>query len=129
MDEYILLHLNRYNGLVDRFNDVTTREALINKAKGMSVDEKNTNPDVAVVARLRPLLEAELKSGFPQGVFCRPDAAGIIDAHELKRPVRGPPALPTLQVSILQAVARQKNDPSVVSRADRLPRCSLRSSK
>jgi kinesin family protein 2/24 len=98
MEEYIPLHLERYNRLVENFSNLAAKQARIDKAKGTFPAETVINPDVAVVARLRPLLEPELEAGFPQGVFCRPDAPGLMDAHELKRPVRGPPALPTLQV-------------------------------
>lgn len=102
MEEYIPLHLERYNRLVENFSNLAAKQVRIDKAKGTFPAETVINPDVAVVARLRPLLEPELEAGFPQGVFCRPDAPGLMDAHELKRPVRGPPALPTLQSSNFQ---------------------------
>lgn len=95
MEEYIPLHAKRYQDLVARFDIAMGKQTPVNKP-----DEQNANADVAVIARLRPLLEAELDSGFPQGFFCRPNAAGVLDAHELKRPIRGPPILPTLQVRL-----------------------------
>ncbi|PHH50498.1 Diatom spindle kinesin-1 [Ceratocystis fimbriata CBS 114723] len=42
-----------------------------------------------VAARLRPLLPAELASCLPQGVFPRPGMPGVLDVHELRRPVKG----------------------------------------
>jgi kinesin family member 2/24 len=107
MEEYIPLHAKRYQDLVARFDIATGKKASVNKP-----DEQSANVDVAVVARLRPLLEAELDSGFPQGFFCRPNAAGVLDAHELKRPIRGPPILPTLQVSCRPAYDSTKHFPA-----------------
>lgn len=100
MEEYIPLHLKRYESLVGHFANTTAKKALVDKSKGKLADEQSINPDIFVVARVRPLLEVEINSGFPQSVFCRPNTAGLLDVHDLKRPVRGPPALPTLQVSL-----------------------------
>lgn len=102
MDNYILEHATRYKSLVERFDQDTAKKTLSNASKPQTQRDKdlgeNTNPDVVVAARLRPLLENELAAGFPQGVFLRDKVSGKFDAHELKRPIRGPPALPTLQV-------------------------------
>jgi kinesin family member 2/24 len=101
-EEYILHHAKRYQKLVAHFDGEVVKETLDSRERSNKDGggEENANADVVVAARLRPLLEAELAAGFPQGVYCRRKTAGSIDAHDLKRPVRGPPALPTLQVRI-----------------------------
>lgn len=113
MEEYIPLHAKRYHDLVARFDIATGKQTPVNKP-----NEQSANANVAVIAKLRALLEAELDAGFPQGVFCRPNAAGVLDAHELKRPIRGPPILPTLQVSRRVAHDPMKHSPA--SHADHL---------
>lgn len=97
MDDYILEHAERYRTLVSRF-----------KPQKEKPQDGNTtlNPDVTVAARLRPLPAEEASSGVPQGVFSRPTTTGTIDVHELKRPIRGPPALPTLKVRTLEVFPR-----------------------
>lgn len=89
MEQYILEHADRYRMLARSFKPPGTRAGTGSDA---------VNPDVTVAARLRPLLNDELSTGMPQGVFLRTSHDGVLDVHELKRPIRGPPALPTLKV-------------------------------
>ncbi len=88
MDQYLLEHANRYTSLVRGFKPDQKQKVVTDAG----------NPDVVVAVRLRPLLPDEVNNGINQGVFIRPNINGLFDVHELKRPIRGPPALPTLRV-------------------------------
>ncbi|KAL2885206.1 hypothetical protein HOO65_080156 [Ceratocystis lukuohia] len=83
MDQYLLSNIERFLTLVQRFKPpALSRTTSLSELTGL-------NPDMIVAARLRPLLPAELASCLPQGVFPRPGMPGVLDVHELRRPVKG----------------------------------------
>ncbi|KAF5025969.1 hypothetical protein F66182_1937 [Fusarium sp. NRRL 66182] len=84
MDQFLLDHAERYQELVKRFKPQPS------KAKP-SHDE--TNPDITIAARLRPMLDDEKEGGQLAGVFPRRELPGTLDLHEMRRPVRGLPLL------------------------------------
>ncbi|KAJ9134275.1 Kinesin-like protein [Pleurostoma richardsiae] len=94
-EQFIVEHAARFQSLVSGFKPPSSPRA--------AAETTAPNPDMIVSARLRPLLEEETAAGFPAAVFPRKTQAGKIDVHELKRPIRGPPALPTLKSSSFQA--------------------------
>ena len=49
--------------------------------------------NIVVSTRIRPLLEDEISAGFPAGVFVRDSEDGVVDIHELRQRVRGPPTI------------------------------------
>ncbi|KAF4336817.1 diatom spindle kinesin 1 [Fusarium beomiforme] len=84
MDQFLLDHAQRYQELVNRFKTAPVKAKPTNE---------ESNPDITIATRLRPMLEDEKKGGQLIGVFPRNNAPGVIDLHELRRPVRGPPPL------------------------------------
>jgi kinesin family protein 2/24 len=88
MDQFFLDNAQRYQELVNRFKPAPT------KAKPSS-DE--SNPDITIATRIRPMLDEEREGGQISGVFPRNNLPGVVDLHELRKRVRGPP---TMLVSI-----------------------------
>ncbi|VUC28483.1 unnamed protein product [Clonostachys rosea] len=84
MDQYILDNVDRFHKLVQRWKPQPA-----SKQRSSAQGSTESNPNMIVAARLRVLLKDELELGLPQAVFPRPSAPGVLDIHELKRPVRG----------------------------------------
>ncbi|KAI8659679.1 Kinesin motor domain-containing protein [Fusarium sp. Ph1] len=84
MDQFTLENAQRYQVLVDRFKPAPT--------KGKPAAEES-NPDITIATRLRPMLEDEKEAGLLTGVFPRAQPAGTVDLHELRRTFRGAPGL------------------------------------
>jgi hypothetical protein len=49
--------------------------------------------DTIIGARIRPLLEDEIEDGQVEGVLPRRREANVVDVHEMRVAVRGPPKL------------------------------------
>lgn len=81
MEQYILNNVARYEKLVAEFRPTTSGPK--------ESDKTETNPEIVVSARVRPMLDDELAQGFPVGVYIR-DGTSIVDLHEIQQPVRGP---------------------------------------
>ncbi|KAK7219976.1 hypothetical protein V2G26_007979 [Clonostachys chloroleuca] len=84
MDQYILENVDRFHKLVQRWKPQPA-----SKQRSSAQGSTEANPNMIVAARLRVLLKDELDLGLPQAVFPRPSVPGVLDIHELKRPVRG----------------------------------------
>lgn len=84
MDQFFLDHAQRYQELVNRFKPTLVKSKTSNE---------ESNPDIIIATRLRPMLDDEKEGGQLIGAFPRNNAPGVIDLHELRRPVRGPPPL------------------------------------
>ncbi|KAG5790966.1 hypothetical protein H9Q69_009983 [Fusarium xylarioides] len=84
MDQFFLDHAQRYQELVNRFKPAPVKSKTSNE---------ESNPDITIATRLRPILDDEKEGGQLIGAFPRNNAPGVIDLHELRRPVRGPPPL------------------------------------
>jgi len=63
------------------------------QAKSQPAGEKVTSRDMVVTTRLRPLLSDEETAGFTPAVFVRPREPGVVDMHEMRKAIRGPPLL------------------------------------
>jgi kinesin family protein 2/24 len=83
-EQFMLENASRYQRLV---KDVKFPSKPVQKTI------TQTNPDVVICTRIRPLLEQETEQGIPEGVFVRGTTNSTIDAHELRQMVRGPPVL------------------------------------
>ena len=86
MEEFLVQNAERYQALVRAFKPGASTQA--SPETGSS-----TSPDIVVGTRIRPLLDEETSGGFSRSVFPRESQPGVVDVHELKRPVRGPPNL------------------------------------
>jgi kinesin family protein 2/24 len=84
MEQFILDHAQRYDDLVKRFKPAPI------KAKP---SDEESNPDITIATRIRPMMKDEKEEGQLIGVFPRKNLPGAVDLHELRRPVRGPPPL------------------------------------
>ncbi|KAM0196954.1 hypothetical protein ACHAPA_006131 [Fusarium lateritium] len=84
MDQFFLDNAQRYQELVNRFKP----EPIKTKS---SSDE--SNPDITIATRIRPMLDEEREGGQISGVFPRNNLPGVVDLHELRKRVRGPPTM------------------------------------
>ncbi|RFN55376.1 diatom spindle kinesin 1 [Fusarium flagelliforme] len=84
MEQFILDNAQRFEYLVERFKPAP--------AKAKPSDEES-NPDITIATRIRPMMQDEKEEGQLIGVFPRKNLPGTLDLHELRRPVRGPPTL------------------------------------
>ncbi|KAF4990720.1 hypothetical protein FGRMN_8305 [Fusarium graminum] len=84
MDQFFLDNAHRYQELVKRFKPAPIKT----KSNG---DEPN--PDITIATRIRPMEDEEREQGQLSGVFPRKNLPGVIDLHELRKRVRGPPLL------------------------------------
>ncbi|SPO05392.1 related to kinesin-related protein KLPA [Cephalotrichum gorgonifer] len=83
MDQFLLENTSRFLALVDAFKPTAT---------GGKQDAIG-NPDITIATRLRPMLPDETSSGIVPGVFPRANSKCIVDLHELRKTIRGTPAL------------------------------------
>ncbi|KAF5660397.1 diatom spindle kinesin 1 [Fusarium heterosporum] len=84
MDQFFLDNAHRYQELVNRFKPAPIKT----KSNG---DEPN--PDITIATRIRPMMDDEREQGQLSGVFPRKNLPGVVDLHELRKRVRGPPLL------------------------------------
>lgn len=83
MEEFLLQHADRHQQLIRQF-----------KPKPRPIEGGPvTSPNITVATRIRPLLNEETASGQVPAVFARFGESGVVDLHELRRVVRGPPPL------------------------------------
>lgn len=86
MDKFLLDNAARY-------------QALLKALKPFPASQTNQttagtgNQNMVVGARIRPLLEEEVTTGFPCAIFPRPTEAGVVDIHDLYNHPRGRPIL------------------------------------
>ncbi|KAL4926206.1 P-loop containing nucleoside triphosphate hydrolase protein [Aspergillus undulatus] len=85
MEQFYLDNIERYQTLVGRFKPPRVKEP--------AKTDVQTNPNVVVATRIRPLSAEETKSGQVPGVFRRAGEDGTVDLFELRRLVRGLPTL------------------------------------
>src|SRR5690349_6919115 len=84
MEQFLLDSVPRYQSLLRAFKPPRS-----NKTAGTT----NSSSNITVAARIRPMLDYEIASGQVAGVFARKGADGVVDIHELRKKVRGPPIL------------------------------------
>lgn len=85
MDQFLVDNVSQYKSLVGAFKPTA-------KA-GQEKGNTTANPDVVVSTRIRPILAEESNSGLVSGVFPRSGEDGIVDIHELRKTIKGQPAL------------------------------------
>ncbi|UZP42159.1 hypothetical protein NXS19_009975 [Fusarium pseudograminearum] len=84
MEQYILDNARRFDDLVKRFRPAPIK---------VKPSDEESNPDITIATRIRPIMDDEKEEGQLIGVFPRQNLPGAVDLHELRRPVRGPPTL------------------------------------
>lgn len=99
MEDFLVQNAKRYQALVKAFKPGASTQT-------STATDASTSPDIVVSTRIRPLLDEEASAGFSESVFPRDAQPGVVDVHELRRPVRG---LPTLKVcTVLRASSKCK---------------------
>lgn len=83
MEQFLLSNAARHQSLVKAFKA---------KPHSSTDDDAVTSPNIVVATRIRPMLDHEVSSGQVVAAFPR-GHGGVVDLHELKRTVRGPPTL------------------------------------
>lgn len=83
METFLLQNAARHQQLVKQFKP---------KTRAVSEDTAS-NSSIEVATRIRPILAGEAASGQVPAAFPRPGESGVVDLHELRRVVRGPPPL------------------------------------
>lgn len=84
MDQFLLDNTQAYEKLVGAFKPA---------AKPQDKKDGGRNTDIIIASRLRPMLEDEIAAGLVPGVLPRKDDDLNVDLHELRKTVRGTPAL------------------------------------
>jgi hypothetical protein len=87
MDEYLLSQAERYNKLLAAV-----------KPTPKTTGKPNIDTDITINVRIRPILEDDEARHITPAVVQRARVDGLVDLHELRRPVRG---LSTLNVRAL----------------------------
>ncbi|KAJ6440615.1 kinesin motor domain-containing protein [Purpureocillium lavendulum] len=91
MEEFYLANADRFRALLQRTKLETPRQP---------AGTIPASRDVTVVARIRPLGADE--GGFPEAIFARQKTEDTIDAHELRKAVRGPPVLKAIYDDVVR---------------------------
>lgn len=84
MEAFLHQHAPRFQRYVEAFKPPKPTA----KAGAQRLDP---NAAMVVTARIRPLLSDE--DELPPAIFARASEPGVVDVHELRQPVRGPPVL------------------------------------
>lgn len=84
MEDFLLQNAARHQKLVKLFKPPRPTSEATN-------DGSSSN--IVVATRIRPMLDDEISSGQVIAAFPRAGETGVVDLHELRRVVRGPPPL------------------------------------
>lgn len=106
MEEFLVQNAKRYQTLVKAFKPGASTQT-------SAATNTSTSPDIVVSARIRPLLDEEASAGFSESVFTREAQPGVVDVHELRRPVRGLPTLKVRPVFPDELHKRQRSRPNL----------------
>lgn len=101
MEEFLVQNAKRYQALVEAFKPGPSTQT-------STATSASTSPDIVVSTRIRPLLDEEASAGFSESVFPREAQPGVVDVHELRRPVRGLPTLKVRAVILLRRSQRTR---------------------
>ncbi|PQE13061.1 kinesin motor domain-containing protein [Rutstroemia sp. NJR-2017a BBW] len=93
MDKFILDNAARYQALLKALKPVPPSQADQSTAG-------TSNPNMVVGARIRPLLEEEVTTGFPCAIFPRSAETGVVDIHDLYNHPRGRPILKSFNYQV-----------------------------
>ncbi|KAK7757104.1 hypothetical protein SLS62_000651 [Diatrype stigma] len=101
METFLLENVGLYKKLVKQFKpEPPPPPSAARTGKQATVP----SPDMVVSARIRPLLEEDIASGFPCALFPRPHprqpGAGIVDVHDLYHHPRGRPVLKSFSYEV-----------------------------
>lgn len=95
MDQFLLENVALYQNLVKRF-----KPAMPTPPRPASEPAEIPNPDMVVSARIRPLLDEDIASGFPCALFPRSGQSGVVDVHDLYHHPRGRPVLKSFDYQV-----------------------------
>ncbi|KAI2620592.1 P-loop containing nucleoside triphosphate hydrolase protein [Hypoxylon sp. NC1633] len=94
MDQFYLDNATLYQNLVKRLKPAPPM------ARPAVKPTEVPSPDMVVSARIRPLLDEDLASGFPCALFPRPSQLNVVDIHDLYNHPRGKPILKSFNYQI-----------------------------
>ncbi|KAJ5123044.1 hypothetical protein N7448_009141 [Penicillium atrosanguineum] len=103
MEEFLLQHADRHQHLIRQFKP---------KPRPNEGDPV-TSPKITVATRIRPLLDEETASGQVPAAFARVGESGVVDLHELRRVVRGPPPLNSSSFRVGEVFGPDRNTESI----------------
>lgn len=105
MEDFLLSNAARHQQLVRQFKP---------RPRATGGEDAITSPNIAVATRIRPMLDEEKSSGQVPAVFPRHrlllSEKGVVDLHELRRVVRGPPTLNVSNSYFLEATVLTRLD-------------------
>lgn len=82
METFLLQNAARHQQLIKQFKPKTAKD-----------EDTASSSSIEVATRIRPILADEAAWGQVPAAFPRPGESGVVDLHELRRVVRGPPPL------------------------------------
>ncbi|KAJ5595471.1 uncharacterized protein N7459_001679 [Penicillium hispanicum] len=85
MDDFLLQNAARHQKLVKLFKPP--------RPTASEATHDSSSSNIVVATRIRPILDEEITSGQVVAAFPRAGENGVVDLHELRRVVRGPPPL------------------------------------
>lgn len=88
MDDFLKEHKAKFQALVAGYKPKDDASASKNAPRAAG-----TSADITVAARIRPVLDEETDEGALAAVFPRSGCPGTVDLHEIRKTVRGLPAL------------------------------------
>ncbi|KAI0172233.1 P-loop containing nucleoside triphosphate hydrolase protein [Hypoxylon sp. FL1284] len=94
MDQFYLDNATLYQNLVKRLKPAPPT------ARSAAEPTEVPSPDMIVSARIRPLLEEDLASGFPRALFPRAGQPNVVDIHDLYNHPRGIPILKSFNYEV-----------------------------
>ncbi|KAL8377402.1 hypothetical protein RB595_008194 [Gaeumannomyces hyphopodioides] len=109
MEEFLIANRDRFEALVRGFKA---------KDEGLAAKKSNgrtTATDIVVVARVRPVLDEEKDTGALTAVLPRPGLPGTIDCHEIRKTIRGQPALDTSTFKVDRAFGPEDTTDAIYS--------------
>ncbi|KAL8288418.1 hypothetical protein RB597_000503 [Gaeumannomyces tritici] len=109
MEEFLIANQDRFEALVKGFKA---------KDEGLATKKSNgrtTATDIVVVARVRPVLDEEKDGGALTAVLPRPGTPGTIDCHEIRKTIRGQPALDTSTFKVDRAFGPEDTTDAIYS--------------
>lgn len=96
MDRFYLKNATLYKSLVNQFN---TKSA----SQTPKESPGTCNPNMVVAARIRPLSEEDLTTGYPVALFPLSNQNGEVDVHDLYNHPRGKPILKVQYIPMKQS--------------------------
>jgi kinesin family member 2/24 len=113
MDRFYLQNAALYKRLLSNIDASKPKAHFSRHTAGSSTEDQvreQSNSDMIVAARIRPILEEDLNAGFPCAVYprtsAREDGPQIVDLHDLYNHPRGRPEIRVCRNSSRTRVSR-----------------------